>query len=311
VVDDLEAAHLFARAGELARIAVLGSARVPFGRITAGAEAGLSIVAADPGSTPVVDRDDERDLSLLIQTRSDAEPAISLAGLWLTGSLELAIERGQVDVRWCQIAGPGRRSLSIPGGGHQDLAARRSMPTAEIVVRLYGCQVGVVELPPWARLIAAGCTFDAGARDAVAIRASGAAVRLRHCTVNGQTVAGKLEASSCAFAGAVRVDRDDLGFVRHSLVARDSRAPRQYQSLIHTVSMISIDPTSPGYLVLAENNGPAALAAGEGAALPGAFGERGDHMRELETRTGEFLPIGMDPVHVDRSTFDLYRLDRR
>ena len=48
--------------------------------------------------------------------------------------------------------------------------------------------------------------------------------------------------------------------------------------------------------MLAENNGPSALAAGDGAATPGAYGERGDHERELVARTDEFLPIGMDPV---------------
>jgi len=178
-------------------------------------------------------------------------------------------------------------------------------------VRLYGCQVGVVELPPWARLVAAGCTFDAGARDAVAIRAAGAAVRLRQSTVHGAVQAGKLEASSCAFAGEITVDRDDLGFVRHSLVARGGRPPRPYLSLVHTVSFVSLDPTSPGYLVLADNNGPGALAIGEGAATPGAYGERGDHERELLARTQEFLPIGMDAVQIDRTAFDLYRMERR
>jgi len=40
-------------------------------------------------------------------------------------------------------------------------------------------------------------------------------------------------------------------------------------------------------------------------------GERGDHERELAYRTDEFLPIGMDPVQLDRTTFDLYRMGRR
>jgi hypothetical protein len=298
--------------GALGRVAVLGSARVPFARLTSGVDTGLSIVAADPGSTPIVDRDDERDLSLLLQTTADRTPSYWLAGLWLIGRLELAIERGHADVRYCQIAGPGRLSLWAPGAGHQDVAARRSLPRAELEIRLYGCQVGVVELPPWARLIAAGCTFDAGARDAVAIRAPGAHVRLRHSTVLGAVEAGKLEASSCVFAGALRIDRTDLGFVRHSIYPRGTYGgPRPFASLAHTASFVSSEPTSPGYLVLAQNNGPGAFAVGEGASQPGAFGERGDHERELDHRTREFLPIGMDPLHVDRTTFDLYRMERR
>ena len=296
--------------GQMPRIAVLGSARVPFASLTAGVDRGLSLVAADPGSTPILDRDDERDLSLLLQTSAE-KPEFWLAGLRLLGRLEIAATHGAADLRYCQIAGPGRVSVWAPGAGHQDVAARRSLPTAELQVRLYGCQVGVVELPPWAQLIAAGCTFDAGARSEVAIRAAGATVRLRQCTVHGAVEAGKLEASSCAFAGEVRVDRDDLGFIRHSLVARGGRTPRLYLSLVHTVSLVSLDPTGPGYLVLAENNGPGVLAIGEGAATPGAYGERGEHERELLARAQEFLPIGMDSFHVDRTTFDLYRMERR
>jgi hypothetical protein len=311
VLADLDEAMTQVPAGQPPRFAVLGSARVPFARLTAGVDAGLSLVAADAGSTPVLDRDDERDLSLLVQTSAENAPAYWLAGLWLLGRLEVAVERGTVDVRYCQIAGPGRISVWAPGAGHQDLASRRSLPHAEIEIRLYGCQVGVVELPPWARLVAAGCTFDAGARDAVAIRAAGATVRLRHSTIHGAVEAGRLEASSCAFAGEVRVDRDDLGFVRHSLLARGGRTPRPYLSLGHTVSFVTLDPTSPGYLVLADNNGPGALAVGEGTATPGAYGERGDHERELSARTHEFLPIGMDPAPIDRTAFDLDRMARR
>ncbi len=311
VAADLQTALARAPAQQLPRIAVLGSARVPAARLTAGIDAGLSLVAADPGGTPIIDRDEERDHSLILQSSAENAPELWLAGLWLIGRLELALERGRVDIRHCQLGSPGRLSLWAPGVGHQDLAARRSLPRPELELRLYGCQVGVVELPPWARLVAAGCTFDGGARDGVAIRAPGASVCLRHSTVHGALEAGKLEASSCAFSGEVRVDRDDLGFLRHSLVARDGRAPRPYLSLVHSVSFVTSDPTQPGYLVLAENNGPGALSAGEGAATPGAYGERGDHERELLARTDEFLPIGMDPFHIDRTTFDFYRLGHR
>jgi hypothetical protein len=308
VVADLAAA-VARTATEMPRVAMLGSTRAPFARLTAGIDRGLSLTAADPASTPILDRDDERDLSLLLQTSADA-PELWLAGLWLLGRLELALERGVVDVRFCRIAGPGRTSIWAPGAGHQDAAARRSLPAFELELRLYGCQLGVVELPPWARLVAAGCTFDAGAREAVAIRAGGASLRLRSCTVHGSVEAGRLEASSCAFAGEVRVDREDLGFIRHSLVARGGRTPRRYQSLEHTVSLTSLDPQSPAYLVLAENNGAGALAVGEGAAIPGAYGERGDHERELLARAHEFLPIGMVPVPLDRTAYDLYRMER-
>jgi len=308
IVADLDQALAEVPSGQVPRIAVLGSARVPFARLTRGVDAGLSLVAADPGSTPIIERDDKSDLSLLLESTAESAPEFWLAGLWLLGRLELATERGVIDIRYCQIGGPGRLSLWVPGADHQDLAARRSLPHPELEVRLYGCQVGSMALPPWARLVAAGCTFDAGARDGVAIAAAGASLRLRQSTVHGAVEAGMLEASSCVFAGEVRVDRDDLGFVRHSLIARGGRTPRPYLSLAHTASFVSINPTSPGYLVLAENNGPNATAIGEGAGTPGAYGERGDHERELITRTQEFLPIGMDPFHIDRTSFDLYRM---
>ena len=312
IAGTLDDALAFAPVDDVARLAVLGSARVPFARLTTGIDVGFSLVAADPGSTPILDRDDERDLSLLLQTTAEAAPAYWLAGLWLLGRLELALERGTVDLRYCQIAGPGRVSVWAPGAGHQDQAARRSLPRAELEIRMYGCQVGIVELPPWAKLVAAGCTFDAGGRGTTAIRAAGAQVRLRHCTVHGAVEAGNLEASSSVFAGDVRVDRTDLGFVRHSVYARwPYRGPRPFSSLSHTAGFVSIDPTSPGYLVLAENNGRGVFAIGEGTSQPGAYGERGDHERELDHRTHDFLPIGMDPLHVDRTTLDLYRMGRR
>jgi hypothetical protein len=310
IVDTVDAAIAAAPTGQVPRVAILGSARVPTARISDGADAGCSIVAADPDTTPIVDRDKD-DLSLLLQTAAGSTPRYWLAGLWLLGRLELVAERGAADIRYCQIGAPGRVSLWVPGAGHQDLAARRSLPRAELEIRIYGCQLGVVELPPWVRLVAAGCTFDAGARDATAIRAAGAQLRLRHCTVHGIVEAGKLEASSSVFAGEVRVDRADLGFIRHSLCARGGTVPELFASLVHTPSFITIAPVSPDYLVLAPNNGRDVFAVGEGASQPGAFGERGDHERELDARTREFLPIGMDPVHVDRTAFDLYRMERR
>ena len=94
-------------------------------------------------------------------------------------------------------------------------------------------------------------------------------------------------------------------------IARGGRTPRPFKSLVHTISFVSLDPTNPGYLVLAENNGPAAVAVGEGIATPGAYSERGDHERELRTRAREFLPIGMDPFQIDRTAFDLRRMERR
>lgn len=313
ITGTLDDAMLHVPAGIAPRFAVLGSARVPFARVTSGVDAGFSLVAADPGTTPIVERDADRDLSLLLQSSAETAPAYWLAGLWLLGRLELAIERGSVDLRYCQIAGPGRVSVWAPGAGHQDVVSRRSLPIPELTIRLYGCQVGIVELPPWVQLVAAGCTFDAGARDAVAIRAAGAQVRLRHSTVHGIVEAGKLEASSCAFAGELRVDRTDLGFLRHSVYPRNAPygGPRAFASTAHTLGFASLDPASPGYLVLAENNGRGLFAVGEGASQPGAYGERGDHERELAHRTGDFLPIGMDPIHVDRTTFDLYRMGRR
>jgi hypothetical protein len=165
--------------------------------------------------------------------------------------------------------------------------------------------VGAIELPPWVRLTAAGCTFDAGSRDATAIRAAGAYVRLRHCTVHGRTAAGRLDASSCAFAGDVHVDRTDLGWMRYCLSPKGSHRPIQHLSLDHTVSFESIRSTDPGYLVLADNNGRIALGAGEMGRVPGSYGERTDRERELLLRTEDHLPIGMSAFHVDRTADDL------
>jgi hypothetical protein len=301
------------RAGEGTPVlGVLGSPRLAPVRLADGIDAGVSLHAADFGAVPVVDAD-ERGVAMTVQPRfgGEAGTQVWLAGLWLAGRLELVLARGQADLRWCNLGRPGEVSLWLPGAGHQDALARRSIPPVEVELRLYGCMLGTIELPPWVRLVAAGCTFDAGARGATAIRAAGARVRLRHCTVLGATEAGQLEASSCAFAGEVRTDRPDLGWLRYSLLPAGGAPPLAHQAQIHHVSFASVSQPDPSYLVLAENNGPVALAASEWRGVPGAHGERSDHERELHGRSEDNLPIGMTPFHVDRTTADLFRMNRR
>lgn len=289
----------------------MGSPRLPPERLSQGLDNGLSLFAADTGAAPCISAD-EHGLSLALYPGfgGSAATSIWLAGLWLAGRLELVLARGQADLRWCNLGAPGQVGLCMPGGGHQDVSARRSLPPPDVELRLYGCMVGVIELPPWVRLIAAGCTFDAGDRDAVAIRAAGASLRLRHCTVLGATEAGVLEASSCAFAGEVRTDRPDLGWLRYSLLSRGGQPPVSHQSRVHTVSFQSQRQTDPGYLVLGDNNGPDALHASERGGVPGAHGERSDHARELFERTDDSMPIGITPFHADRSQDDLLRMSR-
>ncbi|NOK21158.1 phage tail protein [Corallococcus carmarthensis] len=292
-------------------LGLIGSPRLPPERLSQGLDSGLSLFAADTGAVPCIGAD-EHGLSLALYPGfgGSAATRVWLAGLWLAGRLELVLARGQADLRWCNLGAPGQVGLWMPGGGHQDISARRSLPPADVELRLYGCMVGVIELPPWVHLIAAGCTFDAGDRDAVAIRAAGATVRLRHCTVLGATEAGVLEASSCAFAGEVRTDRPDLGWLRYSLHARGGQPPVSHQSRVHSVSFQSNRQTDPGYLVLGDNNGPEALHASERGGVPGAHGERSSHERELYARTDDSMPIGVTPFHADRSQDDLIRMSR-
>ncbi|GMU10188.1 phage tail protein [Corallococcus caeni] len=292
-------------------LGLIGSPRLPPERLSQGLDSGLSLFAADTGAVPCIGAD-EQGLSLAIYPGfgGSAATGVWLAGLWLAGRLELVLARGQADLRWCNLGAPGQVGLWMPGGGHQDISARRSLPPADVELRLYGCMVGVIELPPWVHLVAAGCTFDAGDRDAVAIRAAGARVRLRHCTVLGATEAGVLEASSCAFAGEVRTDRPDLGWLRYSLHALGGQPPVSHQSRVHTVSFQSNRQTDPSYLVLGDNNGPDALHASERGGVPGAHGERSDHERELSARTDDSMPIGVTPFHADRSQDDLIRMSR-
>ncbi|RKG98507.1 hypothetical protein D7V97_32875 [Corallococcus sp. CA053C] len=292
-------------------LGLIGSPRLPPERLSQGLDFGLSLFAADTGATPCISADEHGvSLALYPGFGGGTNTRVWLAGLWLAGRLDLVLARGQADLRWCNLGVPGQVGLWMPGGGHQDISARRSLPAADVELRLYGCMVGAIELPPWVHLIAAGCTFDAGDRDATAIRAAGARLRLRHCTVLGATEAGVLEASSCAFAGEVRTDRPDLGWVRYSLLARGGQPPVSHQSRVHTVSFHSHRQTDPGYLVLGDNNGPDALHASERGGVPGAHDERSDHERELFARTDDSMPIGVTPFHADRTQEDLTRMSR-
>jgi hypothetical protein len=179
-----------------------------------------------------------------------------------------------------------------------------------VAVQLVGCEVGVLEVPPWVDVLAVGCTFDAGTRGATAVAAPGASVRLRHCTVHGRTEAGVLQASSSAFAGPLVTDRPDLGWLRYCVSAGTGRPPVAFRSVTASLSFASQHPLDPAYLRLDDNNGTAVLSAAEHARTPGAHHELAGRVHELDARTDEFLPLALAPVHVDHAVADLVRTRR-
>lgn len=297
-------------------VGIPGSPRLPPASLILDRGQRLEILSTDPGGAPHLAEEDGVSLLLHAGLGGPADdelpaPELFAADLATAGAVELAWQEGRVDLRWCELASPGRVGLRVLGGGHQSPLVRRTLPEVRVQVRLVGCLVGSVSLPPWAELLAAGCTFDAGDREAVAIEAAGARVRLRHCTVRGRTRAGRLEASSSAFAGKVEVDLRHEGFLRFSVLPEGGRAPHAYRTLRHSLSLASVQPTEPTYLVLDDNNGPAVLAAGEGGRVPGAHGQRTRQLRELHARTADHLPLGLVPWHEDRTAADLTRMRRR
>lgn len=311
VVVDLEAASLALaeRSEQHPLVGVPGSSLLSPARLSSGLDRGISIVATDFGGTPLV-RSDSNDVALALHPSQGGWRGMGvwLRGLWLNGLFDVAMARGEVDLRWCTLGRPGAPSVRVAGGNHETPLTRRVLPQPELQLRLYGCRVGTLQVPPWVRVIAAGCTFDAGDRDASAVSAVGASVYLRHCTIHGVVNAGELKASSCVFAGNVHVDRRDRGWLRHCIVPSGGRPPRTYRTLEGFAALSSVDPTQPDYLGLAENNSRAQLAAGESGLRPGAAGEYNQSLRELEHRTADFLPIGLSAHHLDRATADLNRM---
>jgi hypothetical protein len=293
-------------------VGILGSPALDPAAISGGSGSGFSLNAIDPAHAPFFRIDPAATDPLSIGVYPDfggsSTTEMYLAGLWLQGRLDLVMAAGQADVRWCTIGQPGVVSVRVPGGG-DDPPPTRSPQSLDVELRLYGCVLGAVEIPPWVRLVAAGCIFDGGAGGR-AIRASGAEVHLRQCTVRGSVEAGRIYASSCAFAGAVRASRVDLGWIRYSLLPVGPGQPVLHQCLDRTIAFASGDPAQPNYLVLADANGTVELTAGEMGRVPGAHGERTDRLRELTTRTELQLPIGMVAVHVDRVTNDLAQMGR-
>lgn len=292
-------------------IGILGSPRLTPAWLTPNTER-LSIIA-EPNAAPLLDKGADA-VSLVFLPRPDVVPRpdaptipeLWLAGLWLAGTAYVMLTHGSVDLRWCTLA-PGGPALILAGSELLDIP-RVSEHPVDLELRLYGCVVGCVELPPWVRLVAAGCTFDAGAAG-LAINAPGSPVRLRHCTVRGGIEASELQASSCAFDGPVRANRPDQGFIRHSLLRRGPSQPRLYRALDRTPSFVSVDPASPSYLVLADND-DAAVTAGELGRAPGAHDPRSDQARELVERTRLSMPMTLVACHVDRAVNDLARMNR-
>ena len=297
-------------------IAVLGSPRLPSEVLVADQRAVVGVVATDARTRPYVEADTGVSLALHEQLTGlggedpDEGPSWILHGLAFEGAVELAVSAGRLDLRWCSIAAPGELGVRVAGAGHAPDLVRYSLPRPRVAVRLVGCELGVLEVPPWTDVVAVGCTFDAGARDAVAIAAGGAGVRLRHCTVHGRTVTGVLRASSSAFRGPVVCDRPDLGWLRYCVTPGTGRQPLSYRGVTAPISFSSQRPTDPDYLRLDDNNDLAVLRAAERGGTPGAHHDFADRIRELDLRTEEFLPLALAPFHVDHAVADLVRTRR-
>ncbi|MFE9692378.1 phage tail protein [Micromonospora sp. NPDC005806] len=330
-----------------ATVAVIGSPRLAAATVTVREDAATAVLARDPGGYPYLVPDDAG-VSLSLLERADAAgagrgPRVLLQGLALGGALEVALTAGAVDLRWCDLgsplpaadpaadppdpdtvpptdrpaalagaAGPGTAlGVRVAGAGRRTALPRGGAAAVTLVLRLHGCRVGRLEVPPWVRVIAAGCTFDSGSRRATAIAAAGAVLRLRECTVRGRTVAGVLEASSSVFAGALDTERSDVGWLRRCVAPlADDRRPRAWRGSSADVSFADGRPGAPGYLVLDDNNAADVLAIGEGGRPPGAHAERGRGLRELAARSDDFLPLGLQAQHRDRVADDVCRMGR-
>ncbi|OKI51399.1 phage tail protein [Micromonospora sp. CB01531] len=321
-------------------VAVPGSPRLEPDVITVAQGDVFSLFGAAGGAVPHLGAEDG--VSLRLQERlaqgddSAAGPSWFLTGLSTDGAVELLVGAGLLDLRWCDLAPPRRDDpaprtglrvagvaaagvprwpLPEPGAGLDPAAVGAGSVGRPVSVRLVGCVVGRIEVPPWVQVIAAGCTFDAGADDAEAIAAAGAALRLRHCTVRGNVTAGRLEASSCLIRGRIDCDRPDRSWLRHCAVDTMGPAatggPLRYRTADGPISLVSVAATDPRYLVPDDNNDLAVPGAGEHGLQPGAHGRRARGLAELTGRTTEFLPFGLVPHHLDRAAADLRRMNRR
>lgn len=296
-------------------VAVLGSPVLAPELLVAGQRWTIRVAAADEGTRPYLEASDGVSLALHERLAAlggedpDLGPTWQLHGLMLGGAVELAISAGRLDLRWCTVAAPGEVAVRVAGAGHAPDLVRHSLPRPRVAVRLVGCELGVLEVPPWVDVVAVGCTIDAGDPDAVAIGAAGAGVRLRHCTVHGRTVAGVLRASSSAFRGAVVTDRPDLGWLRYCVSPGLGRPPRAFRSPTAPLSFCSQLATDPDHLRLDDNNG-ALLRAAEHGRTPGAHHDLAERRAELDLRTDEFLPLALAPFHVDHALADLVRTRR-
>jgi hypothetical protein len=312
-------------------VAVDGSPRLEPAALTLAQGATASVFPATAGSVAHVAADDGVSLTLLERLAAGEEPELGprwfLTGLSTDGAVELLVAAGLLDVRWCDLA-PPRRDDALPADGTAARlavrvagAGRGGLPAPAVpaggprplTLRLVGCVLGGLVVPPWVRVVAAGCTIDAGADGASALDAAGAAVRLRACTVRGRVRAGVLEASSSLLRGGVAVDHG--GWLRYSVLddagSGPGRVPVLYESLRARVSLASLDSTSPYYLLPDENNRPAVLTAGEGGTLPGAHGDRSRSLAELTGRSVDAVPLGLVAHQQDRAAEALRRMNRR
>lgn len=327
-------------------ITVPGSPRLEPATLTIAEGDVLSMSGAAAGAVAHVAAEDG--VSLRLQERlaagerPDAGPRWFLSGLSTDGAVEVLVTAGLVDIRWCDLAPPRRDDAAPRTGVRVAGAGSASMPWrpppvigsgdpdevgagaagSSLTIRLIGCLVGRLEVPSWARVIAAGCTFDAGSggfdgAGGEAISAAGATLRLRHCTVRGAVRAGVLQASSCLLRGRVECDDADHSWLRHSGIDASTgtgsgfAAPVRYACVEGPIDLAATSATDPRYLVPTDANRPSLLTIGERGLQPGAHGRRARGLSELTGRTTDFLPLGLVPHHLDRAAADVWRMNRR
>ncbi|SFK01390.1 phage tail protein [Cellulomonas sp. KH9] len=297
-------------------VAVVGSPRLAATTAVLAPGTTTTVLATDPGAYPYVTADVAGASLTLVEgvaaDPDDPAPHVLLAGLALAGTLDLALTGGTVDLRWCDLGlALGGCGVRVAGAGHHTELLRATPADVRLVLRLHGCRVAGVQVPPWVQVVAAGCTFDAGSRTATALDAPGARLRLRGCTVRGGITAGVLEASSSVLAGPVVCDRPDLGWLRRCVSEPvPGRRPRAWRGVDASASFLDGRPAWPHHLVLDDNNPAAVLTAGDGGRPPGAHADRGRASRELTERTDDFLPLGLAAYHSDRAAADVHRMGR-
>ena len=271
----------------------------------------LTLSAADDERPYVTLTPGNGNMVTLRSTNSDAELVID--GLWIGvfPAMGSGATRLRIDGTWHKVS---LRNITIDPGGERAAAPGQPPEAIPAVRLLFGGAIDeiVIDSAITGRIEEQVTPLDPCATDTVAIcnaiirsESTAPAIRMRNadlcldeCTIFGNVIAGRLDASQVLVDGLVRIEDQQSGCFRFSAAAAGGRVPQPYESHFFDGGLppgtfVSRRFGDPGYAQLSEIAPLEIREGGQNGTEMGAFNRALDPIKraDLRAKLEEFMPI--------------------